>query len=683
MNMFARIRPSVALSRVKLLVTLATLLLAIVITLAFSPHALAADDDIASGTSGTCTWTIDATGKLTVAPTSGDTGTLAMWNNTIYSSPWYSQRTKITSATFEGTIVARTCYGMFYGCSEMTTVNLKGLDTSSVTTAGCMFTNCKALKSVNLSYLKMSKLTNMYQMFSNCENLTTIDLSSWHAGKVTNLERAFSACYSLLSIDLSGLDNAPISEFAGAFHADSRLVTIDISMLDMSNLKTLDNAFHGCTKVAALNLSRFDTSQVTDMSCVFAGCINVAELDVSTFDTSNVTRMDGMFLGCAALEELDVAHFKTEKVSLMYSMFASCDSLTSLDLSSFDTSNVTSMFSMFDYCDSIEKIIVSDAWSTENVQTSGYMFRECPNIIGASGTSYDPEHTDSEYARIDTAETPGYFWPKETGQDDGGQNGDDPDPGGDPDGPNQPGNGEDPDNPDNPGDIPGNNPGDNPDGPSSPGSSSETPTSPGDSSPSPAAATTTTPAATAALTIAKANVKLSKRSFSFNGKNRMPKATVTIAGKTLVAGRDYTVTYSKGRKKIGAYKVTIKGKGAYKGTVTLTYKIVPAKAKVIKLVAHKNSDGSSGFIASWKRVGKRGAYGYELRWSPDKSFKHAAKIRFARSSKFAKNASAPLLVRNKNWHGKTVYVQVRTWAKVKGKTYTSVWSSAKPVKVKK
>lgn len=36
----------------------------------------AADDDIGSGTSGTCTWVIDSEGVLTISPTDGISGTL-------------------------------------------------------------------------------------------------------------------------------------------------------------------------------------------------------------------------------------------------------------------------------------------------------------------------------------------------------------------------------------------------------------------------------------------------------------------------------------------------------------------------------------------------------------------------------------------------------------------------------
>ena len=75
-------------------------------------------------------------------------------------------------------------------------------------------------------------------------------------------------------------------------------------------------------------------------------------------------------------------------------------------------------------------------------------------------------------------------------------------------------------------------------------------------------------------------VKLSATSYVYNGKVKTPSVTVKdSAGKTLVKGTDYTVTYQSGRKAAGTYKVVITLKGKYSGTKTLTFKILPA-AKV-------------------------------------------------------------------------------------------------------
>ena len=160
-----------------------------------------------------------------------------------------------------------------------------------------------------------------------------------------------------------------------------------------------------------IDIKNADTSNVTNMSRMFYG-FSADGLDLSAFDTSNVTDMSEMFM-FSYLPSLDLSSFDTSKVTNMEGMFAYTYCST-LDLSSFDTSNVTIMASMFCGCDSLETIYVSDKWSVENVDSDQYndedMFGGCMSLSGGKGTLYDPEVTNSEYARIDGGvEAPGYL----------------------------------------------------------------------------------------------------------------------------------------------------------------------------------------------------------------------------------------------------------------------------------
>lgn len=68
-------------------------------------------------------------------------------------------------------------------------------------------------------------------------------------------------------------------------------------------------------------------------------------------------------------------------------------------------------------------------------------------------------------------------------------------------------------------------------------------------------------------------VQLSATSYVYDGKVKTPKVTVTGADNKKISSGNYSVSYSWGRKKIGTYKVTIRFKGNYTGTVTKTFKI--------------------------------------------------------------------------------------------------------------
>ncbi len=78
--------------------------------------------------------------------------------------------------------------------------------------------------------------------------------------------------------------------------------------------------------------------------------------------------------------------------------------------------------------------------------------------------------------------------------------------------------------------------------------------------------------------IAKARVKLSKSAYVFDGKVKTPAVSSVVYGGTkLKAGTDYKVTYAKGRKYVGTYTVSIKGIGAYGGSVAKKFTIKKAK----------------------------------------------------------------------------------------------------------
>ena len=76
----------------------------------------------------------------------------------------------------------------------------------------------------------------------------------------------------------------------------------------------------------------------------------------------------------------------------------------------------------------------------------------------------------------------------------------------------------------------------------------------------------------------------------------------------LTKGKDYKVSYSKGCKKIGSYKVTVTYLGDFKKLkkVSIPFTITPAGTTIKKIKAQKK-----GFKVSWKKVN-----GGELIYAP-------------------------------------------------------------------
>ena len=237
--------------------------------------------------------------------------------------------------------------------------------------------------------------THLFWHFQNC---TSMDLNRVNTDSVTNMQRMFYACKSLTSLDLSGWDTRNVTDMRGMFDE--------------------------CQYLDTLNLSGWNTGNVTDMRDMFEYCWNLNSLDISGWDTRKVTRMGFMFYDCSRLTSLDLSHWNTDSVTDMESMFSFCSTLTSLNLSGWNTSNVTNMSEMFVRCGDLTTIYVSTNWNTGNVTNSNEMFNDCSELVGGMGTTYDADHVDKEYARIDGGpDCPGYFTGKTVGKP-GDANGD-------------------------------------------------------------------------------------------------------------------------------------------------------------------------------------------------------------------------------------------------------------------
>jgi hypothetical protein len=84
------------------------------------------------------------------------------------------------------------------------------------------------------------------------------------------------------------------------------------------------------------------------------------------------------------------------------------------------------------------------------------------------------------------------------------------------------------------------------------------------------------------VSIEKAEVTLSKTSYTYNGKAKKPTVkSVKVEGVELQSGTDYTVSY-KNNKNIGTATVTITGKENYTGTVTQTFEITAKTGTVFQ-----------------------------------------------------------------------------------------------------
>ncbi len=225
-----------------------------------------------NGTSGSCSWEIDESGKLTISPTDGESGVLE-WEG---QAQWNDYAKRITSAVIErGVKTGANVKDMFYFCDNMTTVDLGGLDTGKAQNMTGMFYYCKSLKSVSLLGRHTENVTEMGSMFMGCENLETIDLTGVDTTKVTNMRGMFMGCSSLKELNLSSFKTANVTDTSLMFKGCESLMELDLSNFKTSKLENAQSMFDGCTSLKSLDLSNFDTSKVESMDNFFNDCTEI------------------------------------------------------------------------------------------------------------------------------------------------------------------------------------------------------------------------------------------------------------------------------------------------------------------------------------------------------------------------------------------------------------------------
>ncbi|MBO4590804.1 MAG: BspA family leucine-rich repeat surface protein [Bacteroidaceae bacterium] len=183
--------------------------------------------------------------------------------------------------------------------------------------------------------------------------------------------------------------------FPGSF-ASARPTTTSYWFYHMSNLTSVSN------------LHNLNTSSVTSMNQMFAYCSGLTNLDLSNFDTGKVTTMQSMFWDCTGLTSINMCYFNTEKVTTMYGMFRGCSALTTLDIRSFKTPALAEIQEMFYGCSNLTTVYAGAGWAYGG--TDNQVFNGSTKLVGGEGTTYNSNHLDASYARVDGGTSnPGYF----------------------------------------------------------------------------------------------------------------------------------------------------------------------------------------------------------------------------------------------------------------------------------
>ena len=227
-------------------------------------------------------------------------------NETIWA--WTEDAGRILKIGAESRIYANSdCSSLFSDYTEVKTIEFNDMfDTARVDDMSYMFYGCKNLTELDVTGFDTDWTTDMRGMFGKCKNLTRLDVSRFDTTIVEDMSYMFYGCENLMELDVTGFDTDWTTDMRYMFGKCKNLTRLDVTGFDTDLVRDMSNMFSECKNLTRLDVTGFDTGRVEDMSYMFYGCENLMNLDVTGFNTGCVTNAEHIFDDCKNLTNLDI-----------------------------------------------------------------------------------------------------------------------------------------------------------------------------------------------------------------------------------------------------------------------------------------------------------------------------------------------------------------------------------------
>lgn len=156
----------------------------------------------------------------------------------------------------------------FLNNTNLTEVNLSGLDSSSVTNLEELFKNCSNLLTATLTGMNTQNVSNFKSMFSECTKLSNVNVSNLNTESVTDMSYLFYNCYALKDINLDGWNTTKVQWMGRMFH-NTPVSSLDISHFNTPALSSTNRMFNGCNNLKLVRMDNFNMSHVSDSDAMF------------------------------------------------------------------------------------------------------------------------------------------------------------------------------------------------------------------------------------------------------------------------------------------------------------------------------------------------------------------------------------------------------------------------------
>lgn len=154
---------------------------------------------IAEGIHGTCSWSINKNGILSIFPTNGFKGMLANQSEFRGTSPWREHSNDIKRVSVHHGVAAnKDANGLFAGLDKCNVMDVDKLDTTRTEKMSSMFAGCKnVIGMLNVNNFDTKNVIDTSTMFKDCGKLVSIYMQNADTGRVLNAMGMFEGCGNL------------------------------------------------------------------------------------------------------------------------------------------------------------------------------------------------------------------------------------------------------------------------------------------------------------------------------------------------------------------------------------------------------------------------------------------------------------------------------------------------------
>lgn len=240
------------------------------------------------------------------------------------------------------------------------------------------FSKCTSLEYVLGSATEntFSKVTSMENMFFGCYNMTSVDVSNFKTDNVKNMSHMFFNCSLVEYLDVDSFNTTNVTSMENMFSTCNVLNDLDVSNFKTSNVTNFSGMFASCNKLESIDVTNFDISKADDISRMFSSCSSLEFLRLGEFYPKVQCNAWGMFFNCTNLKSLDLTDFNMTNITNTADLFDRSKNLKSIVVNNTFAALGDNVFSN---TDNLEAIIITDEVPTANQFTS--VKNSIPNVI--------------------------------------------------------------------------------------------------------------------------------------------------------------------------------------------------------------------------------------------------------------------------------------------------------------